>query len=654
MCGIVGIAALGGAPPPEESQLRRMCRAIAHRGPDDETVQIIDGVGFGMRRLSVIDLAGGRQPIFNEDRSIRTIFNGEIYNYRELGRSLKRQGHKFHTASDTEVIVHAYEQYGRDFADQLNGMFAIALHDISGNSICLVRDPVGIKPLYYTLTGNYLIWGSEIKVLLASGLLEPQIDVDAFAQFLSWEYIPGAQTPLKGVHKLLPGTMLECRLDRVPAAPRRYWDIPLTAGQAARSDSEWESILDDKIKECVQRQVVSDVPLGAFLSGGVDSSTVVSAMGKPATTFSIGFDEQSYNELLYARAVANHLGVHHVDASASPEVLDLFDDLMYFLDDPLADSSIFPTFLVSRLASEHVTVALSGDGGDELFGGYETYVADALAKWYGRIPTVIRRAMIEAPVASLRPRPAKKGLVNKARRFVQGQRLPAGLGHARWRLFADDEQRLMLFTNQALELIRTAVEAHITDLFREAGERSPVDRNLYVDMRSYLCDNILAKVDRMSMAVSLETRVPLLDKELVELAFQVPNILKVHRGRTKILLKKVAACHVPAHCVYRPKEGFSMPIKNWLRGQFRGLLEELLDERRIREGGLLQAGTISRLKSEHLAGTADHSHVLWALIVFEAWRDKWLKNYSSVSAPGWTRCSPHRSPHFFCSGHKES
>ena len=637
MCGIVGIAALGGARPPEESQLRRMCRSIAHRGPDDETVQIINGVGFGMRRLSVIDLAGGRQPIFNEDRSIRTIFNGEIYNYRELGKILKGQGHAFHTASDTEVIVHAYEQYGSEFANQLNGMFAIALHDIPGNKVCLVRDHVGIKPLYYAVRNNYLVWGSEIKALLASGVLDPEIDIDAFAQFISWEYIPGEQTPLQGVRKLLPGTMLVCQLDRAPDAPRRYWDIPLSEGYAATSSGEWESMLDDKIRECVQRQVVSDVPLGAFLSGGVDSSTVVSAMGKPATTFSIGFDDHSYNELQYARTVADHLGVHHIDTSASPEVLDLFDDLMYFLDDPLADSSIFPTFLVSRLAREHVTVALSGDGGDELFGGYETYVADALARWYARIPAVIRRGMIEAPVESLRPRPAKKGLVNKARRFVQGERLPARLGHARWRLFADREQRSMLFTNEALEFIKTPVEAHIVDLFRDAGVRSPVDRSLYVDVRSYLCDNILTKVDRMSMAVSLETRVPLLDKELVTLAFQMPEMLKIHRGRTKVLLKKVAARHVPANCVYRPKEGFSMPIKNWLRGPFRGLLEDLLDERRIREGGLLQAGTINRLKAEHLAGTADHSHVLWSLVVFEAWRDKWLNNYSRVSAPGWIR-----------------
>jgi len=633
MCGIAGIAALRGARPPEESQLRRMCGAIAHRGPDDETVQIIDGVGFGMRRLSIIDLEGGRQPIFNEDRSIRTIQNGEIYNYRELAHTLKQRGHEFSSASDTEAIVHAYEEYGTDFVNRLNGMFAIALHDIGARHLYLARDPVGIKPLYYAITDDYLVWGSEIKALLASGVLTPELDVDAFAQYLSWEYIPGAQTPLQGVHKLCPGTMLTCRLDRSPAAPHRYWDIPQPDPAVAMSGREWENAVDEKIAECVQRQVVSDVPLGAFLSGGVDSSTVVAAMGSPATTFSIGFADKSYNELQYARRVADHLGVRHVTATASPEVLDLFDDLMYFLDDPLADSSIFPTFMVSRLAREQVTVALSGDGGDELFGGYETYLADSLSRCYSRIPATLRRRLIEGPVESLQPRKAKKGLVNKARRFVQGTRLPPELGHARWRLFADSAQRSSLLTREAQRDIHTPVEAHIVDLFRDAGNRSTVDRSLYVDVRSYLCDNILTKVDRMSMAVSLETRVPLLDKELVALAFQMPDSLKIHRGRLKVLLKRVAARHVPANCVYRPKEGFSMPIKNWLRGQFRGLLEDLLDERRLREGGILQVATVSRLKAEHLAGTADHSHVLWALVVFEAWRDKWLRHNPVISGP---------------------
>jgi asparagine synthase (glutamine-hydrolysing) len=310
---------------------------------------------------------------------------------------------------------------------------------------------------------------------------------------------------------------------------------------------------------------------------------------------------------------------------------------MYFLDDPLADSSIFPTFLVSRLAREHVTVSLSGDGGDELFGGYENYVADAASRWYARIPGIMRRRIIEPPIQSLHPRPEKKGLVNKARRFVEGARLPVDVGHARWRMFAGNDQRRTLFTKEALELIKTPAEEHIVGLFQSAGARSSVDRSLYVDVRSYLSDNILTKVDRMSMAVSLETRVPLLDRELVELAFQIPGSLKVHRGKLKILLKRVAARHVPGDCVYRPKEGFSMPIKNWLCGQFRYLLEDLLGEQRIREGGLLQVATINRLKAEHLAGTADHSHVLWTLIVFEAWRNKWLHNHPSVSAPNWIR-----------------
>ena len=556
MCGIVGIAALPGACPPEESQLRRMCRAIAHRGPDDEVVQIIDGVGFGVRRLSVIDPAGGRQPIFNEDRSVRAIFNGEIYNYQELTRTLKSHGHVFRTVSDTEVIVHAWEQYADSFVDRLNGMFAIALHDIASNRLCLVRDHIGIKPLYYSVTGSHIVWGSEIKALLASGLIEAEPDTDAIAQFVSWEYIPGAQTPLRGVNRLLPGSMLTCQLDCPVERPRKYWDIPLTEEPVVRSPGEWEAIVDDKISECVQRQLISDVPLGAFLSGGVDSSMVVAAMGSPATAVSLGFDDQSYNELPFARIVAEHLGVQHINDLVAPAALDHFDELMHFMDDPLADTSIFPTFLVSRLAREHVTVALSGDGGDELFGGYEAYQADAVYRWYSRLPRAVRSVMIESPIAALRPRQTKKGLVNRSKRFIQGSQMPEELGHARWRLYADEDLRSRLFTHDAQKEISTPAEAHIVQLFEEAGQRTPLNRSLYVDVRSYLCDNILAKVDRMSMAVSLETRVPLLDRELVELAFQIPDSLKVHRGRSKILLKKVAARHVPASCVYRRKEGF--------------------------------------------------------------------------------------------------
>ena len=624
MCGIAGIAAFDGAPWPTWQQLKAMCDTLSHRGPDEEGLDIRDNVAIGMRRLCIIDVKGGSQPIFNEDGSIRTVFNGEIYNFRELRRDLETRGHVFLTKSDTEVIVHAYEEYESDFPNHLNGMFALAVHDSAKRKLFLVRDHIGIKPLYYYFNKNQLVWGSEIKALIASGLIDRDLDIDALGEFLAWEYVPGNGTLFKGVRKLEAGRMIEVDLDRPACHPRTYWDVPFSEESSSRTSEDWEDEIDHKIRDCVQRQLVSDVPLGAFLSGGVDSSLVVASMG-PARTFSIGFADPTYNELKWARRVASHLEVDHVDAIIQPDVVGLFEHLLHFLDDPIGDFSIFPTYLVSQHARKHVTVALSGDGGDELFGGYETYLAEGKAQQYTYIPKFFRKKIVEPLVNSLRPQPAKKGLVNKAKRFVEGLEYPADLYHARWRLFVGEAVRQELFTDGALkELVRPAA-SHILELFRRAGDRQPLNRNLYVDLKSYLCDNCLVKVDRMSMAVSLEARVPYLDKELVELAFRMPDNLKVANGKTKVLLKKVASRHVPAACIYRPKEGFSIPIKNWLARELRPLMEDLLNNKLIEKGGLFRAQTIERMKQEHLTGRANHSHILWSLMVFQAWRQRWLE-----------------------------
>lgn len=625
MCGIAGIAVFNDSPPPTLEQLKRMCDTIVHRGPDEEGIGIEGRVGLGMRRLSIIDLAGGSQPIFNEDHTVRTVFNGEIYNFRELRHDLESKGHVFRTHSDTEVIVHAYEEYGCEFPKRLNGMFAIALHDSRKGRLCLARDHVGIKPLYYAFTEKHLIWGSEIKVLLASGRVNRELDIDALGQFLAWEYIPGKATLFKGVNKLEPGQMIEIRLDRPVCKPVTYWDVPDGSAPSSLSARDWEEAVDQKLREAVQRQLVSDVPLGAFLSGGVDSSVVVAAMGA-ARAFSVGFDDSSYNELPYARKVAAHLGVEHVEDILSPDILELFDRLMYYMDEPIGDFSIFPTYLVSLHTRKYVKVALSGDGGDELFGGYETYIAQARAAQYGKIPAFLRKGVIEPFIEGMKPRPAKKGLINKAKRFVEGLDHPSNLNHARWRIFGGEEFRSQVFTEEARAQLVTSAGSHIVELFQRSRGRTPLNRSLYVDFKSYLVDNCLVKVDRMSMATSLEARVPLLDKEVVELAFQVPDHLKVTKGQTKVLLKKVAARHVPRECVYRPKEGFSIPIKNWLNAKLRPLMESLLDQREIRSQGLFMPSAVERLKKEHLSGLANHSHVLWSLIVFQAWRKRWLES----------------------------
>jgi len=624
MCGIAGIASFDPQHRPDVEQLRVMCDTLVHRGPDGYGGEVRDEVALGMRRLAVIDVAGGQQPIFNEDRSVRVVFNGEIYNYRELRRELEALGHRFATHSDTEVIVHLWEEHGPGFVDRLNGMFAIALHDLNQRRLILARDHLGIKPLFYSLDHKRLVFGSEIKAVLASGLVQRRLDVDRLGQFLAWEYVPGPGTLLQDIRKLEAGCMLDVDLTAGRAAHRPFWDLPLAVHEdtARLSDADWIDRVDEQLRRSVRSQLVSDVPLGAFLSGGVDSSLVVAGM-KHARTFSIGFDDPTYNELPWAQRVADHLGVDHRFEIIRPRAAELFDQLMPFMDDPIGDFSIFATYLVSRHARQHVTVSLSGDGGDELFGGYETYLAQEKARQWQRVPPALRQRVLEPFIRKLHPTRKKKGLINKAKRFVEGLGHPASLGHARWRLFAGESMRSQLFTEEALRQMPTPVGEHIERLAGQAHGRDELDRALYIDLRSYLVDNCLVKVDRMSMAASLEARVPFLDKDLVELAFQIPSRLKVAGGRTKILLKQVASRHVPRDCVYRPKEGFSVPIKHWLKTDLRPRMEELLASTRLREAGLFNVGTVERLKAEHLADRANHSHILWSMMVFEDWRSRW-------------------------------
>lgn len=623
MCGIAGIAAFNAKYPTIE-QIARMCDAIAHRGPDGQGYNITDSVALGMRRLSIIDVAGGQQPIFNENNTIITVFNGEIYNFRELRRSLQSKGHAFSTQTDTEVIVHAYEQYGSDFPNYLEGMFAIALHDTVQKKLILVRDHLGIKPLYYAYSGRYLIWGSEIKVILASGMVERSLDINALSQFLAWEYVPGEATLFEQVRQLKPGSCLEIDLRQPRCQPEAFWDIASATEDRSLTVKDWQDLVAERLQQAVRQQLVSDVPLGAFLSGGVDSSLIVAAMGE-SKTFSIGFDDSSYNELSWAQMVADHLQVDHTSDVIKPKVAGLFEDLIYFMDDPIADFSIFPTYLVSQLARSQVKVVLSGDGGDELFGGYETYLADEKARLYRQIPKVIRNQGIEPLIGSLKPQAQKKGLVNKAKRFIEGLEHSEALSHTRWRLFAGELVQHTLLTQDATKAITQPVGHHILELFQQAGEKEPLNRSLYVDLKSYLCDNILTKVDRMSMAVSLEARVPFLDRQLVELAFRIPSQYKISDGKTKVLLKTLAAQRVPAQCVYRPKQGFSIPLKQWLKTQFRPILEDYLQPDVIKEQGLFEPNTIEQLKREHFANNANHSHLLWSLIVFQAWYKRWFE-----------------------------
>lgn len=624
MCGIAGVVSFQNNPTISNDKLKAMVDTLYHRGPDEAGMAIHGNAALGMRRLSIIDLSGGSQPIYNEDKSIWTVFNGEIYNFPDLKKELTDKGHVFKTNTDTEVIVHGYEEWGMDFPKHLNGMFAIALHDQKKNKFILVRDHIGIKPVYYSFSNKRIVFGSEIKAILETKLVEKELDMNALGEFLSWEYIPGESTLIRSVRKLEPGKFIEIDISNPKCNPQEYWDVPFYNGSAKKlSEAEWIEKIDWQIQKSTKMQMISDVPLGAFLSGGVDSSLIAASMGN-VKTFSIGFDDPTYNELDWARKVADHLGVDHKDEIIKPDVLDLFNHLMQFMDDPIGDFSIFPTYLVSRLARKHVTVSLSGDGGDELFGGYETYLANNKANQFQKIPSFLRKGMIEPVINSINPTAKKKGLINKSKRFVEGLQYENELSHTRWRLFIGDAVKQNLFTKDSYSDISVNSADHIVKLFNKAGDRGELNRSLYVDVKSYLVDNILTKVDRMSMAVSLEARVPYLDPDVVDLAFQVPESLKADSNTTKIILKKVAAKHVPSECVYRPKEGFSIPIKNWLNNEFKPLMNDLLDEKKIKAEGIFNSTMINNLKSEHQTGTANHSHILWALIVFHDWKNRWL------------------------------
>jgi len=627
MCGIAGIVSVDDGPPTQR-ELRAMAATMRHRGPDDEGISMRGRVGLTMRRLAVIDVQGGQQPAYNEDGTIAVVCNGEIYNYRELRQRLQAKGHSFRSQSDTEVLAHLWEQQGPGCVESLNGMFAIAVHDAMRGEVTLLRDHLGIKPLFYAMTGDALIFGSEVKALLASGRVKRELDADALAQFLAWEYTPGEKTPLRAVRKLEPGRRLRFDVNTGKTRIETYWDVPLpraedAAGRGSRDlNGHWPEQIEASIDRAVNRQMISDVPLGAFLSGGVDSSLVVSAMGPEARTFSIGFDDPTYNELPWAKRVATHLNVQHIVDVLRSDVHSLFDHLMQFMDDPIGDFSILPTYLVTRHARGVVTVALSGDGGDELFAGYETYEADRLARRWQRVPKPARH-VVEQLMAALPPTRKKKGLINKARRFAEGLAEQPQLGHARWRIFLGQTLREALFTTETKQQMHQPIEQHIHKLADRARDADPLTRSLYIDTKSYLPDNCLVKMDRMSMANSLEARVPMLDKDLVELAFQVPAEQKLNGKGSKALLKQLARRRVPNECVDRPKEGFSIPMKHWLAGPFRERMEHLLNRERLQAEGLFEPTVVESLKRAHLAGRANHSHLLWSLMVFEDWRQRW-------------------------------
>ena len=627
MCGIAGIVNADDAMPVRAETLKGMCDVLAHRGPDDEGFFIEGNVGIGMRRLSIIDLHTGHQPIANEDGRIRIVFNGEIYNFNELRRELEQKGHEFSTNSDTEAIVHAYEEYGDDCVHHLNGMFSFAIWDGRTRKLLLARDRLGIKPLYYYQNARAFVFGSEIKSILESGQVSKEVDPQALDLYLAFEYVPSPHSMFKGIKKLPPGHLLVLRDGQ--ASISQYWELARQQPDSPQSAAELCDRLYDLLKDSVRMRLISDMPLGAFLSGGIDSSAIVCMMSemmdRPVKTFSIGFDDPSYNELGYAREVAQHFGTDHHELVIKPEVVDLVQGLATYLDEPLADVSVFPTYLVSKLAREHVTVVLSGDGGDELFAGYDWYLASKMDSYYRRLPGVLRNRLIPALVGKIPPSSQKKGVVNKVKRFVDGAMLPESLMHFRWNIYATAEMKDDLLSPEFKKSLNGAntYDKFVSYLETAAGS-DPLWQQQFADIKTFMVDDILVKVDRMSMANSLEARVPFLDHRLVEFAAGVPSDLKLRGMTTKYLLKKAMESKLPSSVINRRKEGFSIPMKNWLKEELRPMMGDYLSESRLKDGGFFNPRYVQRLMREHLEGSANHAHQLWSLMMFEIWKEKYI------------------------------
>jgi asparagine synthase (glutamine-hydrolysing) len=609
-----------------------MCNAMRHRGPDGEGFHIEPGVGLGMRRLAVLDLVSGDQPVTNEAGTVHVVFNGEIYNYRELRSELTAKGHRFRGTGDSEVIPRLYEEHGLGFLSRLNGMFSIALWDSELKRLLLARDRMGIKPLYYSLHGGNLWFASEVKCLLAAGGSGRAIDPLGLDQLLTFEYTASPTTLFEDVKKLPPGAWLTFNGGKIHQG--RFWSLPAGVAQLTGDPAEIAERLRHTVLGAVRRQLASDVPLGAFLSGGIDSSILVAAMKEvspaPPLTFSIGFGDPTYSELRHARAVAEHCGTEHHEEVLTPDYLALLPEVISQLDQPIADFSVFPTLLVAKIARRRVTVALGGDGGDELFGGYDTYRADRLSARFLDWQPAPLRAAAEWLARGLPLGRGKRGLANELRRFLEGARLPADWQHLRWMVFLREEQRARLYTRDFRAQVAGAAEGLVRAVLDD-GAADRLAAQMRCDLKLYLPEDILAKVDAMSMATSLEARVPYLDNEVVDLALAIPSHLKVRGGERKWILKRAFAGSLPEPVLRRGKEGFSMPMKHWLTHEWNGLMHELLSPRSLAAEGLFEPRYVERLMREHESGARNHSHLLWALMVFQLWRDRFR---GEVELPG--------------------
>jgi len=588
---------------------------MAHRGPDDEGSVQLDGVTLGMRRLSIIDLAGGHQPMHNEDSTVWIVQNGEIFNHAELREQLLAAGHVFITQSDTEVIVHGWEEWGEQMVERLNGQFAFCLLDRNKKALFLARDRTGIKPLHYAISGDRFVFASELKALLRDPELRRGVDPAALDEYLAYEFVPSPRSIVRGVGKLRPGHTLSWSLTDRSAAIRQYWAPELNVALDGRSmDLDEECArLRDVLRESVRKELISEVPLGVFLSGGIDSSAVTAMMtqlGGDVKSFSVGFAERSFDESPYARQVARHLGTDHHELTLEPAMmLGLVPRLSTLLDEPLGDASIIPTYLLSAFTRQHVTVALGGDGGDELFAGYPTMQAHRLAGYYVRAPGLLRRGLVEPLVRRLPVSRDNFSFDFRAKRFVGGAAHRVPDRHQRWMGSFAPEERAAILT----------ADVQGDGLVDEYRSLDPLNQVLMLDMRLYLENDILVKLDRASMMASLEGRVPLLNNDFVAYATSLPLRMKLRGLRSKYLLKRALRGALPDSILDRPKKGFGIPVAEWFRGPLREQLLSVLSSERIKREGFFEPAVVKRLIDEHLDGRRDNRKQLWTLFAFEMW-----------------------------------
>lgn len=620
MCGITGIFEFENRKAIDRDLVHCMNETIVHRGPDDEGIYTGPGIGLGFRRLSIIDLSGGHQPISNEDGSILVMLNGEIYNYLELRQLLESRGHRFATNSDTESIVHLYEEFGEKCFEQLRGMFATAIWDSRERKLLLARDRVGKKPLFYSADGKRILFGSELKALLASGFLSRDVDPYALSDYFSLGYIPAPKTVYRSVRKVLPGHYVVASSSGVRQTC--YWDISFQNVES-RSEEEWCELLRQELCEATRVRLMSDVPLGAFLSGGIDSSSIVAAMSKlmnrPVTTCSVGFQVKEYDESEFARQVAQQFSTDHHESIIHPSAVEIVEKLAWHFDEPFADSSAVPTYYVSKVAREHVTVALGGDGGDEIFAGYRRYIFDQFENKLRRHVPSWARQTVFGPLGAWYPALAWAPRVFRAKATFQSlARSPLEGYFNSLSIFRPDEKR-QLFTSDFHHTLGNYDSMEVFEHhYKRAGTDDLLSRIQYVDIKTYLPDDILAKVDRASMAVSLEVRAPLLDHRLMERVAAIPSSLKLRGGTGKYIFKKAMEPVLTKDILHRRKQGFAVPLNRWFRNELRDLAYEALFRP---NDGILNARFLERIWQQHQRGHCDRSAHLWSILMFRKWQE---------------------------------